>query len=316
MGTTWSVVLNAPDLSREGRGAAQAAVQSALDDVNAAMSTWDAASEISRFNAVPSSEAVAFSPATFSVLRLAQEVSASTGGAFDVTVGPLVAAWGFGAGARVPGDPLSEEELGALMERVGWERLHLDSERSSARKLHPSLEIDLSAVAKGFGVDQAAAALEALGHVDYLIEVGGELRVRGVRPDGGNWRVGIERPTSQGRSLHAVVELEGMAMATSGDYRNFREQDGARITHIIDPRTGRPAANRVASVSVVHERAAVADAWATALTVLGAEEGQAKAEASGIAAYFLLHGPGDGVHAVAAPSFPAVEVVAEGSPAD
>lgn len=274
------------------------------------MSTWDPASEVSRFNAHASLEPFPLSPETIAVLALARDVSSASGGAFDVTVRPLVAAWGFGAAARLPGNGPTEEELRAIDARVGYQRLELDVAALTARKLEPALEIDLSAIAKGFGVDQAAEALEALGHADYLVEVGGEVRAHGQRPQGGSWKLGIERPTSDGREIHGIVSLDGLAMATSGDYRSFHEQGGTRVTHIIDPRTGRPASHGVASVSVVHERAAVADAWATALTVLGDEEGRALAAAAGIAAYWILHEGDEGFRQRATPNFPPVDRVA------
>jgi thiamine biosynthesis lipoprotein len=309
MGTTWSVVLNAPGLERDGRVAAQDAVQQALDDVDAAMSTWNPESEISRFNAHTSLEPFGFSGGALEVLTIAQDISSATRGAFDVTVRPLVAAWGFGASARLPGDSPSPAELDAIGARVGYERLVLDAETSTVRKLHPELEIDLSAVAKGYGVDRAVVALEALGHADHLVEVGGEVSASGHRPDGAFWTLGIERPTAEGRAIHGVVSLDGLAMATSGDYRSFYEQDGARVTHIIDPRSGRPASHDVASVSVVDERAAVADAWATALTVLGKEEGSAIAAEAGVSAYWILHDGKGGFRSEATPTFPPVERV-------
>ncbi len=282
MGTTWSVTL-----ARSDPGA-RADVQAALDAVDGAMSTWDPASELSHFNGHASREPFSLSAETLGVMALARDVSEATGGAFDVTVRPLVGAWGFGAGARVPGAGPDHAELVSLRERVGFAKLALDPADGTASKQHPGLEVDLSAVAKGFGVDQAARALEARGHEHYLVEVGGEVRARGERPAGGPWRLAIERPEPDGRAVHAVVPLRDQAMATSGDYRAFYEQEGERLTHIVDPRVGRPVAHSLASVSVVAGDCAMADAWATALLVLGPEEGPRAAEANGIAAYFVV----------------------------
>lgn len=287
MGTTWVVTLNAPGLSREARAAAREAIQAELDAVNAAMSTWDPDSELSRFNAHASTQPFSFSAATLSVLELSQQVSTRSGGAFDVTVRPLVAAFGFGAGARLPGDLPSSAELEAIRQRVGADQLVVDVAAGQARKLHPLLEIDLSAIAKGYGVEQVARRLAAEGFGDFLIEVGGEVEAKGLRPGGGPWRVAVERPEPDGRAVHAVVELSDLAMATSGDYRSFYEAGGERLTHLFDPRTGRPIQHGLASVSVVHASAAAADAWATALSVLGPEEGPKTAEARGIGAYFI-----------------------------
>ncbi|MCP3986321.1 MAG: FAD:protein FMN transferase [bacterium] len=300
MGTSWSVTLVEPDPR------AREAIQARLDAVNAAMSTWDPDSELSRFNAHASSEPFPLSSETLGVMSLAREVSEATGGAFDVTVRPLVAAWGFGAGARIPGAGPVDEDLVALRARVGFERLVLDPAGGTAQKRHPQLEVDLSAIAKGFGVDEVARALSELGHERFLVEVGGEVRALGERPAGGSWRLAIERPEPDGRAVHAVVELRDLAMATSGDYRSFYEQEGERLTHIVDPRVGRPVSHGLASVSVVHQNAATADAWATALTVLGPDEGPRVAVASGIAAYFIVRTPQGSYETRRAGQFPPV----------
>jgi thiamine biosynthesis lipoprotein len=307
MGTTWSVTLNASDLPTEARVAAANAIEAALADVDARMSTWREDSELSRFNGAPSTDPVAMSPESLEVFALAADVSQRSGGAFDVTVRPLVAAWGFGAGARPPGEEPSAAELAALGERVGYALLVVDREAGTLQKLRPDVEADLSAIAKGYAVDQVAAALEGLGHDDYLVEVGGELRVRGERPAGGPWRLAIERPDPDGRAIHAVLLLDAGALATSGDYRSFWENGGQRRAHIIDPRTGRPSTHGLASVSVVHPDAVSADAWATALSVLGPEEGLALARAEGLAAYFIARSADGSLEAFATPDFPPIE---------
>jgi thiamine biosynthesis lipoprotein len=288
MGTTWSVRLDSRGRTREDLVQAQAVIERSLAQVNRLMSTWQEESELSRFNRHASTEPFGVSAETFQVLELALQVGERSGGAFDVTVKPLVAAWGFGAGARAPGQGPDAAELAALRGRVGLDLLELDASKSTLRKRRPDVECDLSAIAKGFAVDQVVQALEALGWGAFLVEVGGEVGARGERPAGGPWRVGIERPDSLARAVHARVELFDQAMATSGDYRNFYEQDGKRLAHIIDPRSGRPVQHVLASVSVVHRRAVLADAWATALSVLGPEAGFALAEREGLAGYFLV----------------------------
>jgi thiamine biosynthesis lipoprotein len=316
MGTTWSVTLNAPALSRGERTGVRSLIQAELDAVDGAMSTWDPESELSRFNAHDSLEPYPLSADTLDVIASAQTVSERTGGAFDVTVGPLVAAWGFGAGARVPGGSPDETELALLRERVGFELLSVDSAAGTARKGHPSLEVDLSAIAKGFGVDRVAEALEGAGFADFLVEVGGEVRAAGERPGGGPWRLAIERPEPDGRAVHAVVELSGRAMATSGDYRSFYEEGGERLTHIVDPRLGRPVSHGLASVSVLHDEAALADAWATAITVLGPEEGLRVAAAEGLAAYLIVR-TGDGGYEIrSTETFPAARAPRDAAPSD
>jgi thiamine biosynthesis lipoprotein len=304
MGTTWLAVLRTEGRSRGDADAARSAIEARLEQVNRLMSTWDPDSELSRFNRHATTEPFPMSPETLEVLRIAQDVAEQSGGALDVTVAPLVAAWGFGAGARLPGHGPEGEELEDLRARVGWRLLELGE--TWARKLRPDVQCDLSAIAKGFAVDEAARALSELGWTAFLVEVGGEVRALGERPGGGPWRVGIERPVDEGQVMHGVITLRGTAMATSGDYRNFYEQDGKRLSHIVDPRTGRPVEHQLASVSVLHRQTAIADAWATALAVLGPEEGFARAQERGIAAYFVTR-QGDGSFRVQATSpFPAV----------
>lgn len=307
MGTTWAATLNAPGLGPEARARARTAIEGALDGVNDRMSTWEPDSELSRFNRHASTEPFALSASTLHVLELGRRVSERTGGAFDVTVRPLVALWGFGAGARLPGNEPAAEELQTRRERVGYRLVELDPDAGTARKLDPAVECDLSAIAKGFGVDEAARALLGLGHANFLLEVGGEVRAQGERPGGGPWRLAIEKPDPDGRAVHAVVPLSNLAMATSGDYRSFYEAGGERRSHIVDPRTGRPVTHGLASVTVVHPDAVLADAWATALAVLGLDAGSALAEAEGISAYLISRRPDGSLATRTTPGFPAVE---------
>lgn len=292
MGTTWEVKLASDDLGPQEIRAAGATVQSALDDVVALMSTWEPDSEISRFNAHPVSDPFPVSPRTVEVMAAAQRVSEMTRNGFDVTVAPLVEAFGFGA-ATPTEEPPSDERIAEILTHVGHRLLEVDPEAGTLRKRDPAVRIDLSAIAKGYGVDRVAEALEAEGHHDYLVEVGGELRVAGEKLDGKPWRVAIERPSEGLRAIHETLDLEDAAMATSGDYRNYYERDGQRISHTIDPRTGRPIAHALASVSVVHESAMWADALATGLNVLGPAAGYHVAETLGLPAYFIVR-RGDG----------------------
>ena len=316
MGTTWSVRLDSRDRTREDLAQARAAIQASLSRVDQRMSTWKPDSELSRFNLHASTEPFPISAETFQVLDLARQVGERTDGAFDVTVKPLVAAWGFGAGARAPGHGPDATELAALRQRVGLDLLELDAAGGTVRKRRPDVECDLSAIAKGFAVDEVVRSLEALGWDAFLVEVGGEVGARGERPAGGPWRVGVERPDSLGRAVHARVDLVDQAMATSGDYRNFYEQDGKRLAHIIDPRSGRPVQHGLASVSVVHRRAALADAWATALGVLGPEEGFARAEREGLAGYFLVRVEGGSFESRSTRAFLALQGSPTGPPAE
>jgi thiamine biosynthesis lipoprotein len=210
-------------------------------------------------------------------------------GLMDVTVGPLVEAWGFGVAGQPP-EPPSDELLTELAERVGYRLLSVDTDGGTLAKANPEVEADLSAVAKGYAVDRVAEALDSLGYHRYLVEVGGELKAGDAKADGSSWRVAIETPNAAVRQIYGVVELAREGVATSGDYRNFYELDGVEYAHLIDPRTSRPARHSGASVSVIHPSTTAADAWATALSVLGPEEGFEVAERVGLAALFITRG--------------------------
>ncbi len=305
MGTTWNVKVTGDDLGAEALREVGARIAESLDDVVRRMSTWESDSELSRFNASTSTQPIAISEPVVHVLTIAEEISRRSGGAFDVTVGPLVDAWGFGSEGPVSSHP-SPAALETLLSEVGYRGLQLDPAAGTLRKAHAGMEVDVSAIAKGYGVDRVAEALEKLGYRDYLVEVGGELRARGRRGDGRAWRVAIERPSQDIRTLHRVVELTDRAMATSGDYRNYYDLNGQRVSHTIDPRTGQPIAHALASVSVVHESATWADAWATALNVLGPDSGYALAQTQGLAAHFILNaGPGQ-FESLSTPAFEAL----------
>jgi FAD:protein FMN transferase len=263
----------------------QDAVQSALSAVDARMSLYRPDSELARLNRQGAGQPLALSSELFEVLAAAQRVSELADGAFDVTVAPLVQAWGFGTEKRraVPPAHLVEGKRAA----IGWRGLRLDAGTRSATKARADLNVDLGGIAKGYGVDRAALALEALGVTDYMVELGGEVRTRGHNTAGHPWRIGIEQPDAMPPRARHVVPLAGRSMATSGDYRNYFEQDGRRYSHAIDPARAAPIAHALCSVSVVADDCMQADALATALIVLGAERGQALAERAGIAAQFI-----------------------------
>lgn len=260
-----------------------------VDAVDRRMSTFRRDSELSRLNRHASQAPFALSAGLAEVLGKAQAVSAASGGAFDVTVGPLVNAWGFGPESRA-GMPAADA-LAQLRTRVDWRSLVLDRAARRIVKVRPDAYADLSGIAQGYGAERIAAALEARGFGDYLVEVSGEVRARGANAEGVAWRIGIERPEGRARALHYVVPLANRALATSGDYRSYFEQGGRRYSHEIDPASGAPVAHRLASVSVVHADCALADAWATALFVLGPERGREVALARGLAAYFVSRAP-------------------------
>lgn len=288
MGTAYRVSLP-QRLSTNETNTVRAGVESALGRVDALMSTYRSESELSRFNAAGAGEWVEIAPDTAAVMAEALRAGSVSGGAFDVTVGPLVDLWGFGPGAGngVPGD----EAIADASALTGLEALQFVSTGVIA-KSEAGLRVDLSGVAKGRAVDLVAAYLEGEGFNSYLIDVGGELKARGRKADGTLWRIGIERPVPGRRQVQRVVAVEGGAVATSGDYRNFFERDGRRYSHTIDPRTGRPVEHTLSSVSVIADSAMTADAHSTALMVMGPEEGLALAERLDLPALFLLRSDG------------------------
>jgi thiamine biosynthesis lipoprotein len=262
-------------------------INSLLDDINARMSTYDPDSELSRFNFSDSTDWVDSSAELVAVVKEAVRVSTLTDGAFDVTVAPLVDLWGFGPEARPEQIP-SPAQIAAATERTGYSHLGARDLPPSIRKDLPGLHVDLSAIAKGYAVDRVAELLESTGIDNYLVEIGGELRGRGHNATGSHWRIGIEQPSFTSRSVHTVITIDDVGIATSGDYRNYFEREGVRYSHTINPRTGRPIDHELASVTVVDSSAMTADALATALMVLGPEEGYRLAERENIAACFII----------------------------
>lgn len=283
--------------------AAHEAVHDALQAIERLMSTYLADSELSRLNRAPADTPFALSAETFAVLALAGEIARDTDGAFDVTVAPLVDAWGFGPSRaqRV----VAEHERRALLSRVGQDKLRLDAGTRAAIKSGADVAADLSAIAKGYGVDHAAQALDALGVANYMVEAGGEVRTRGRNAEGMPWQIAIEAPDAMPQKPWFVVPLADRSLATSGDYRIYFEQDGRRYCHEIDPGKGRPIDHGLASVSVVAADCARADALATALIVMGETRGAAFAAERGIAAYFIVR-EGATLRAVASPAFAAL----------
>lgn len=286
MGTTWQVRAHAPDgLAPRLR----IAVQETLSLVVRQMSHWECTSDLSRFNASPPGTDVALPAPLFGLLEHAQRVSVLTGGAFDATAGALVRRWGFGADrARLAADFVlpAREEIDALRMRGGWQRLSLANTGHLAHQ-PGGLELDLSAIGKGFAVDLVSQRLLQEGIAAHLVEIGGELRGAGLKPGAEPWWVALEPPDPDAGLDDIVIALCDRSVATSGDYRRFHEHDGQRYAHTLDPRTGRPVDNDLASVTVISGQCWEADALSTALTVMGAQEGCAFADQHDIAARFV-----------------------------
>lgn len=261
------------------------AAQAALDAVDARMSLFRPESELNGFNRAAGGVPVPLSAELYAVLATASEISRWSGGAFDVTVAPAADAWGFGVDHRRRVPPAAQ--LQAQRALVDWQGIAFDAAGRTATKARTGVQADLGGIAKGYGVDAAARALDELGIAHYMIEVGGEVRTRGLNASGTAWQIGIEEPDAMPQRARIVVPLADRAMATSGDYRIYFEQGGRRYSHEIDPTTGAPIAHRLCSVSVVADDCMRADALATALIVLGLERGMALAERAGIAAQFI-----------------------------
>ncbi len=290
MGTTWSLTL----ANRAMRPLAdvRATVEGALACVASQMSTWEPDASISRFNRAPAGTWQVLEPAFEAVLRCGLAWAEASAGACDPTVGPLVDLWGFGPRAHAPAhssEPPAPEALAAARARVGWQRVQLDAR---CGLLQPGgLALDLSGMAKGFAVDLVLQRLAEEGLSDVLVEIGGELRSSGRRPDGLPWRTAVAAPVAGASGPIAQVVLQDMAIATSGDGWHAFEHAGRRYSHTIDPRSGEPVAHALASVTVLHRQCLQADVLATVLAVLGPYEGHAWACRRGLAALFVERMP-------------------------
>jgi thiamine biosynthesis lipoprotein len=286
MGTTWSVKLVASP--RADLHAFHAGIQAKLDLVVAQMSTWEVDSDICRFNRAPAGTWQVLPSEFFSVLTCALDTARASAGAYDPTVGPLVEAWGFGSTGNTNSIP-SASALVAARQHVGWNKVQLRPDSGAA--LQPGgIALDLSAIAKGYAVDLVAQYLRHIVIDAALIEVGGELYGYGHKPDGSSWQVLVEASPEATDEETCVLALDGLAVATSGDRWHAFEQHGQIYAHTIDPRSGAPVRHAPAAVTVIAADAMHADAWATALTVMGVEEGFAFAEERNLAVRFVARG--------------------------
>jgi thiamine biosynthesis lipoprotein len=298
MGTTWQVQVVTDD-ARIAQDAGIAIHKRLAHLDRAVFSTWTDSSELSRLNRAEPYGPQPVSRDMLDVLVLAQAIHRKSRNSFDVSIGPLVNLWGFGP-APAEGIP-DAAAIAAAKARLGLDALHVDAATGTVTFDRP-LTLDLSGIAKGYAVDEVARLLSEQGLDSFLVEIGGELRLQGTRPGGGSWVVAIERPQGGMPEVYARLDTRGEALglAGSGDYRNFREVDGRRFSHEIDPRTGTPVTHALVSVTVIGTTAAAADAWATALMVLGPEEGRVVADSEGLAAYFIIRGSDGFEHAYTA----------------
>ncbi|MFC4728705.1 FAD:protein FMN transferase [Coralloluteibacterium thermophilus] len=301
MGTTWSVQVVAPaDVDDD---TLRGAVEAEFAAIVAQMSAWEPDSDLARFNAAPAGSRHALPAPLSDVLAYALALAEATGGAFDPTVGALTEAWGFGTGAPRTAPP-SAEALAGARARVGWQRLDFDPATGGATQ-PGGLLLDVNALVPGFAADRAGARLAALGATASLVEIGGEFRARGSKPDGSPWRIAVELPPDahgvEGRRA-AVVALRDAAAGSSGDYRAYFEHAGRRYGHTLDPRTGEPVAHGLAAVTVLDAEAMHADAQAAAIMVLGPRAGWRWARRQGLAA-LLVERRGDGFRVRTTPQF-------------
>jgi len=284
MGTYYSITYG----ERESCSPQKKMVDDLLAHINSAMSTYESDSELSLINQNLQAGEYAISQELYLVLEASSMVWQETMGAFDVTIGPLVNLWGFGP--TTADETPTEFEQKEVAERIGMENLELAS--NSIVKKQPNLFIDLSAIAKGYAVDRVAEKLSSLGCKDYLVDIGGESFAKGQNQAGTHWKIGIEVPSPERRGIQRVLALSDLAIATSGDYRNFRETAVGRVSHVMDPRNKLPVTSNIVSATVLHRSAMMADAYATSMMVLGYEDGMKLAEAQNYPVYLLLEESG------------------------
>ncbi|GLT17214.1 FAD:protein FMN transferase [Vibrio zhanjiangensis] len=284
MGTTYNIKYIVSE-DQPSPDALHKEIDRLLEQVNDQMSTYRADSELSRFNQSESSQPFEVSTQTATVVKEAIRINKLTLGALDVTVGPLVNLWGFGPEARPEVVP-SESELEKRRTNTGIQHLSVDG--NALLKDIPNLYVDLSTIAKGWGVDVVADYIESQGILNYMVEVGGEMRLKGLNREGVKWRIAIEKPSVDERAIQEIIEPGDMAIATSGDYRNYFERDGVRYSHIINPETGKPINHKVVSVTVLDKSSMTADGLATGLMVLGEEKGMKIANENNIPVFMIV----------------------------
>ena len=289
MGTTYQIKIIPNDLVVSNSLADQ--IDERLQSLDGTFTTYQKTSELMAFNQSAINKPLVVSEDLFEVLGIAKQIHELTEGAFDPTVGPLVNLWGFGPNYTDQVIP-PPESIAQHLTSVGLNHLLLDKQAGTVTRLS-DIQLDLSAVAKGYAVDEVAELLASHGIENYLVEVGGELRLKGLKTNGERWRIAIEKPYSGqavglGDAVQEVLVLENVAVATSGDYRNYFEQEGKRYSHTIDPRTGYPIDHNLASVTVIAQTAARADALATGMMVLGTEGALKLAEQNDLAVYLLV----------------------------
>lgn len=289
MGTSYNVKYIGAEQA-PGPEKLQQEIDSALELVNEQMSTYRPHSELSKLNQLTTTEAVPVSADLYKVLQEARRLGQMSDGYLDVTVGPLVNLWGFGPQGQPEKVP-EQALIDSVKANTGLRYFTL--QHSAISKSNPELYIDLSTIAKGFGVDQVANILEAKGIKDYLVEIGGEMRLAGKKANGQPWRIAVEKPVSSERAIQRLISVGNNAVATAGDYRNFYERNGVRYSHLINPKTGYPIQHNLVSVTVIHPSSMTADGLATAINVMGPERGLAMAQSNKLAVLLITKENGE-----------------------
>jgi thiamine biosynthesis lipoprotein len=285
MGTTYTVKVVGTPATLDSN-VIRATLEEVLATIDLDMSTYRPDSAISRFNKSASTDWIEVPIGLARVVQASRSVSERSGGALDITISPIVLAWGFGPSGEPAALP-TDAAISALREQIGYVRLDVRLDPSALRKHHPKLTIDVNGVAPGYAVDVLAARFQAAGVNNFMIDIGGEVLARGRNARGDLWRIAIERPVDDEPTPFKVIELQDESVTTSGEYRHYFERDGHRYSHTIDPRNGQPIRSR-GSVAVVGGSSLEIDAWATALNVLGPDEGLAIADREGVAAMYVI----------------------------
>lgn len=286
MGTTYTIKLIPASLKID-LDTLHKQIDELLVTINSVMSTYDPNSELSLLNINKSNECIEVSPSLSFIIKNAINVSEMMEGNFDITVGPLVDLWGFGPNA-IPETIPNDQTISLLLNNIGYEKLQLKESNTCVKKQNADIYIDLSAIAKGFAVDEVAALLEDNLINNYMVEIGGEVKANGYNVNQIPWQIGIEKPINEQRSVQKIIPLQNYGLATSGDYRNYFEHNGKRYSHIIDANTGKPIQHNLVSVTVIHESTMIADALATAFMVKGDKEGLEIAEKNKLAVLFII----------------------------
>ncbi|MDR6161267.1 thiamine biosynthesis protein ApbE [Pseudomonas moraviensis] len=283
MGSTWSVKY-VRHAGVADPAQVRGEVETILGEVDQQMSTYRSDSAIERFNSLPADSCQSMPAAVLELIRVGEQLSTQSEGSYDLTVEPLMNLWGFGPQGREEIIP-DEIALAEVMQRVGHQHLRIDGNRLCK---DAAVEVDFNSIAAGYAVDAIAARLQGMGIANYLVEATGELKAKGSKPDGSAWRIAVEEPRDDQQVAERIIDVDGYGVSTSGDYRNYFLQDGRRYSHTFDARNGRPVLHELASVTVIHPSALMADGLSTLLLILGPERAQDYAQKHDIAAFFVL----------------------------